>query len=136
MPQIRTAGPQDIPAIRELDRHLGEEALLRKIRAGEILVVEVSGGVVGLLRYGLFWDEIPFMHMLRIADAHQSRGLGKALVGSWEQEMRRLGYRTVLTSTQADENAQHFYRRLGYRDIGGFVLPDNPMEIVLLKTVS
>ena len=29
------------------------------------------------------------------------------------------GYGMVLTSTQVDEDAQHFYRKLGYKDCGG-----------------
>ena len=33
----------------------------------------------------------------------------------------------VMTSTQVDEEAQHFYRKLGYKDAGGFVV-DIPGE--------
>ncbi|NLV92595.1 MAG: GNAT family N-acetyltransferase, partial [Firmicutes bacterium] len=39
----------------------------------------------------------------------------------------------VMTSTQADEEGQHFYRKLGYRDIGGFVLPGEPLELIMIK---
>ena len=55
----------------------------------------------------------------------------------WENEMRGRGYDLVMTSTQADETAQHFYRKLGYQDIGGFVLPfpghEQPTELILAK---
>lgn len=47
--------------------------------------------------------------------------------------MREYGAEVVLTSTQADETAQHLYRKRGYRDIGGFVLPGEPLELMLLK---
>lgn len=45
----------------------------------------------------------------------------------------------VLTSTQVDEDAQHFYRKLGYRDCGGFVIDvpgyEQPMELFLSKAI-
>ncbi|GIG24528.1 hypothetical protein [Cellulomonas denverensis] len=39
----------------------------------------------------------------------------------------------MLTSTQADEQAQHLYRRLGYRDCGALLFPGEPIELVLRK---
>ena len=57
----------------------------------------------------------------------------------WERDMKAQGYGMLLTSTQVDEEAQHFYRKLGYRDCGGFVidLPPfaQPMELFLLKGI-
>jgi hypothetical protein len=51
--------------------------------------------------------------------------------------MLSLGYHEVLTSTQVNETAQHFYRKLGYIDVGGFLLPSEPNEELLLhKTLS
>ena len=49
--------------------------------------------------------------------------------------MRRLGYSTVLTSTQSDEFAQHFYVKLGYRAIGGFSIGSDPYELIFMKEV-
>lgn len=46
----------------------------------------------------------------------------------WEQDMKRQGYGMLLTSTQVDETAQHFYRKLGYKDCGGFVIVFLPMH--------
>ena len=40
----------------------------------------------------------------------------------WEDEMRRQNHGMVMTSTQSDETAQHFYRKLGYRDAGCLLL--------------
>ena len=36
----------------------------------------------------------------------------------WENEMKRKGYDLLLTSTQVNEEAQHFYRKLGFRAVG------------------
>lgn len=52
----------------------------------------------------------------------------------------RQGYDMVLTSTQVDEQAQHFYRKLGYKDCGGFVVDiegqEQPMELFLIKSID
>jgi len=34
----------------------------------------------------------------------------------WENEMRKLGYKMVMTSTQINEETQHFHRKLGHVD--------------------
>jgi hypothetical protein len=51
--------------------------------------------------------------------------------------MRSLGVPCVMTSAQADESAQHFYRKLGYRDAGCLILDQPPLkqpaEIFFLK---
>ena len=43
------------------------------------------------------------------------------------------------TSTQTDETAQHFYRKLGYRDAGGLVIDipryAQPMELFLIRQI-
>ena len=45
----------------------------------------------------------------------------------------------LLTLTQADENVQHFYRKLGYKDCGGFVIDifgyAQPMELFFIKSI-
>ncbi|MCL2204535.1 MAG: hypothetical protein FWB88_11430 [Defluviitaleaceae bacterium] len=51
----------------------------------------------------------------------------------WENEMQTLGYSLVMTSTQANEQVQHFYRKLGYKDSGCLLLNDDPAEIFFIK---
>ncbi len=41
-----------------------------------------------------------------------------------------------MTSSLANELAQHFYRKNGYQDIGGFVLPEEPLEIIFYKSLA
>ena len=91
------------------------------------------------MRYNLFWDNTPFCTLLYISPAHQRTGCGRALMEFWESDMRAQGYTHVLTSTQSDESAQHFYRSLGYRDCGGLVMDipghEQPMELFLVKAI-
>lgn len=53
--------------------------------------------------------------------------------------MKSQGYGLLLTPTQVDEEAQHFYRKLGYKDCGGFVIDvsryEQPMEMFLIKRI-
>ena len=57
----------------------------------------------------------------------------------WEKDMKAQGYGMLLTSTRVDEKAQHFYRRLGYKDCGGFIIDisqyEQPMEIFFIKGI-
>ncbi len=59
------------------------------------------------------------------------------LIQRWEKDMKEQGYGMLLTSTQADETAQHFYRKLGYKDCGGLIINipayAQPMELFFAK---
>ncbi len=87
-----------------------------------------------MLRYNLFWDNTPFCTMLFIDSDYRNQKYGKQLMEYWEQDMKSRGYGMLMTSTQVDEDAQHFYRKLGYKDCGGFVVDvpgyEQPMEII------
>lgn len=77
--------------------------------------------------------------MLLIDKNFQNKGYGKKMMEFWENEMKLQGHKIVLTSTQVDEKAQHFYRKLGYQDCGGLLINDGdfkqPMELILRKTI-
>ena len=132
---IRYAEETDIPILSEHDKHIFKEELENSVRLKRILALFVDEILVGWLRYNLFWDNTPFMNMLYILEGARGRGYGKELVTFWENEMRRKGYDRVLTSTLSNEQAQFFYRKLGYTDIGSLLLPDEPLEIIFLKNL-
>lgn len=134
---IRIATNDDLEFLAEHDRHISRELLQRKIADSQVYVATTADGdIVGWLRCGLSWDLIPFVNMLYILDPHRRKGLGRQLVERWEQDMRERGFDLVLTSTQADEEGQHFYRKLGYIDTGVLLLPGEPAEIILRKHIS
>ena len=123
-----------------LDRHLPETEFDKKVRDRQGYVLLRDGKPLSLLRYNLFWDNTPFCTMLYVAFAFQRQGYGKKLMEYWEKDMKARGYSMVLTSTQVDEQAQHFYRKLGYKDCGGFVVDiagqEQPMELFLIKALT
>lgn len=139
MPAIRPAIPSDWPFWQSLDGHISQELFLRKAAAGECYVALEDGVPAGLLRWNLFWDVVPFCTLLYVDAAHRGGGLGRALMRRWEDDMRAAGHGMAMTSTQVDETAQHFYRRLGYADAGGFTVTvpgyEQPLELVMTKDI-
>lgn len=132
--RIVRAVEADYDYIRERDHHIPEHLILRKIQANEVYILKnETGDSVGWMRFGYFWDNTPFMNMIWIDEPYRGHGTGRRVVLEWEQEMKREGFKTVMTSTLANEDAQHFYRKLGYRDAGCLLLPDEPLEILLIK---
>lgn len=137
MPVIRFALPSDWLFWHSLDNRISRELFLRKAAVGECYVAEASGMPVGLLRWNRFWDEVPFCTLLYIEASQRGQGLGRALVARWEADMRGLGHGMAMTSTQSDEDAQDFWRRLDYMDAGSFDVDipgyEQPPELILLK---
>ncbi len=118
----------------EHDNHISEVMLKRKLAAREVLVVQNDdNSVLGWLRFGYFWDEIPFMNLIYLVKSYRQRGIGRKLVGFWEAEMKAQGHSMVMTSTLSDEQAQHFYRKLGYKDAGSLLLKNEALEILFTK---
>lgn len=133
---IRFADTNDIEMILEYDRHIAKDELNSLIKQKRVFIAEEGQKFCGWLRYGLFWDNTPFTNMLYILQESRKRGYGKKLVEHWENEMKRLAYKTVMTSSVSAECAQHFYMRLGYKAIGGFLPEGAPYEIILAKTIQ
>lgn len=131
--KIRLAEECDFEILSRNDKHVSTEILKKKISDKNILIAEKNGEFAGWLRYNLFWDEMPFMNMLFVTEKFRGTGIGGALVRRWEKMMSEQGYKFLLTSTQANEYAQHFYRKLGYSDLGGFFPFGEEYEIILGK---
>ena len=136
MIEIRNVKFEDKEFWFTLDSHLEEKEFDKKVRDKQGYVITYNGKQVGLLRYNLFWDNTPFCNLLYI----QGKGYGSKLMKYWEDEMKLLGYPFVLVSTQVDEEAQHFYRKLGYKDCGGFNIDipgyEQPMELFMIKNIK
>lgn len=137
---IRYVQEEDKKFWFHLDGHLSEKEFERKVRDKMGYVLLENEIPVGLLRYHLFWDKIPFCTMLFVDWKAQKKGYGKALMTYWEEDMKAEGYSVLLTSTQADESAQNFYRKIGYRDAGGLLLNvpeyEQPTELFFIKEIK
>lgn len=125
---LEYAAQDDFAFWRTLDSRIAEGELRSKIRDKRCYLLKIDGAPVGVLRYNLFWDSIPFVTLLYIREGERGKGLGTDAMRLWEMEMRFLRYPAVMTSAQADEGAQHFYRKLGYRDAGCLLLDQPPLQ--------
>lgn len=139
MIEIRYVRTEDKDFWFSLDKHLSENEFENKVNNQRGYVLFADNIPIGLLRYNLFWDNIPFCTMLFVDWNNQGKGYGKKLMKYWENDMKSQGYGMLLTSTQVDEKAQHFYRKLGYKDCGGMILNiagyEQPMEMFMSKGI-
>lgn len=122
------------------DRHLSDQEFENKVHTQRGYVLFAENRPVGLMRYNLFWDQIPFCTLLYIDPKEQHKGYGKKLMEHWQDDMKEKGYGLLLVSTQVDEQAQHFYRKIGYQDCGGLIMNvpgfEQPMELFMCKAIE
>lgn len=132
---IRFAEINDLDTILLYDKHISRRELINSINLNRVYIAEENNKFCGWLRYNLFWDNTPFMNMLFLPENYRNQGYGRQMVKYWEKEMKLLGYSRVLTSTPSNECSQHFYVKSGYKTIGGFLLQDDPFEIIMSKKI-
>ncbi len=132
---IKYATLDDFNILKQHEHCISDDELVNSIHLKRVLIMTDDSGLTGWLRYNLFWDNTPFMNMLYILDDHRGKGNGTALVRFWEEQMLALGYESVMTSTLSNEQAQFFYRRLGYTDCGSLLLPGEALEIIFRKNL-
>ena len=128
---IELAKISDIEKIAEYDRHIPAARLKESVENSRVYVLKTDDAerrIFGVLRYSLFWQLYPFMDLIFLDEAFRGQGFGSSMVARWENDMRSQGYRYVLTSTQADEDAWRFYEKLGYRKTGAFLPPEQEAE--------
>ncbi|MNI76583.1 putative acetyltransferase [compost metagenome] len=135
--RIVFATDSDYEYIRNRDHHISESLILSKIKENEIYILRSQDeSNIGWMRYGYFWDNTPFMNMIWVDEQYRDKGAGKQVVHFWEEQMKQKGFNLIMASTQANEGAQHFYRKLGYKDAGCLILDTQPLEILLTKKLN
>ncbi|MEM1060168.1 MAG: GNAT family N-acetyltransferase [Verrucomicrobiota bacterium] len=86
---------------------------------GEYILAERLGRRLGFLRFSLFWGQLPYLEMIRVRPEDQCQGVGTAMLAFWEDEMRRRGFSSVLTSAMENEpEPQAWHRRSGFEPCG------------------
>lgn len=128
--RVDIATDSDYEFIINRDRHITKDLVKAKIKEQEIYILRESNQEIGWMRFNYFWDNTPFMNMIWIDDEYRGMGYGTKVVHYWEELMRKKGFSVVMTSTQSNEDAQHFYRKLGYKDIGCLLVESNSLKII------
>jgi ribosomal protein S18 acetylase RimI-like enzyme len=116
-------------------------ALLAAAAAGgeTVLVLEVDGVLVGFAwidRRGAF-GRSSYLRMIAIDPARRSAGLGAVLMQAFEGIAAGEGPDGFLMVSDFNTDAQRFYRRLGWTEVGrvpDYVLP-GVVEVVMWKRV-
>ena len=133
---IRLAKPKEKKAWLKYDKHIQNRELNAKIAQRRAYVAIVDDKVVGILRYGLFLDEIAFVTHLYVNRRYRKLGIGKALMQRFEEDVKLKGHDRVMISTRSDEKAQGFYKHLGYEMIGEINLESTEYtEIFMSKAI-
>ncbi len=125
---VTHATKKDIYDYFQIDKHLPKWEYESKIRDKRCYIIGYNKKTIGVMRYNLLFDSIPFLTLIFVDKPYRNKGFGKQALQFWEKEMGQLGHKMVITSTQIDEEAQHFYRKLGYIDKGGLFLDNTPFE--------
>lgn len=110
--------------IEKYDKHISSERLKECIKGNFVYVLKDGNSIVGILRYSLFWQTIPFLDLIYIDEAYQGRGYGRQMMEYWERTLKGMDYKYAMTSTQEDETAWKFYEKIGYNQIGSFFPPE------------
>lgn len=129
--EIRLAVAKDKKKVLKYDCHIHHNKVGECIHNGLVDVLCDDDKIVGVLRYNLFWQSIPFLDLLFIDESYRCQGWGRKMMEKWETSMKCLGYPYVMLSTQEDETAKFFYEKIGYHRIGAFLPPEQEVEEIM-----
>lgn len=122
-----------------VDKHADEVGFLNRVYTQTGYVLWEGDCPVGVMWYCVLWDNLPFLNFLFVKEEYRGNGFAAKAIKDWEQEMKKLGYKMLLISTQVDESAQGLYRKLGYVDCGGLLFDhtpfEQPMELFMRKVI-
>ena len=97
--EIRLAVGEDKLQVIQYDSHIPQSKAVECIEDQRVYILQDEQKVVGVLRYSLFWQTIPFLDLLFIDEACRGNGYGTRMMAHWEAAMGRLGYKYVMLST-------------------------------------
>lgn len=133
---LRAAKETDFDFLRGFPNGPGDEQIRGQIRCGRLRIIESASTPVGFIKFVVLWETLPFIEVLVIREDYRGQGLGREAVRRWEKEMATLSFNRTLISTQADETAQEFWRRIGYSECGSLSLPGKPIELFMFRDIS
>jgi ribosomal protein S18 acetylase RimI-like enzyme len=133
---LRAAKDTDFAFLRGFSSEPRDDQLRAQIRDGRLRIVETSDGPVGFIKFYILWEVLPFIEVIIIRTDCRGRGIGRAAIRRWEEEMSARSFQRAITSTQSDETAQYFWRRIGYQDCGSLSLPGRPVELFMYRDIS
>lgn len=131
---VREAEEGDFDKLSANDDHVSARVLIDQIKERHILTAYADGAFAGWLRYSIFHEDIPFMNSLHIIEEYRGMKAGTSLVNELEHTMKKRGYNNIMVSAVKNSDAQHFFRKLGYKELGGYTpIGQKDYEIIFGK---
>jgi GNAT superfamily N-acetyltransferase len=116
---VRLAKPSDIPKHQRIDPWPKEPIWQHKIAGGEVIVLELSTEIIGLIRYEVLWTTVPFMGLIFIEEAQRDKGCSTLLLEFLKNHLREQGYLALLSSSQPDKpEPQAWHGHMGFKSNG------------------
>jgi len=113
--------------------------LSAKSENGKIFEVLSDGESVGKIECKDFWEGMPYLYLIELRADCRGTGIGDAAMKLLEGKLKADGAKALLVSTQSDECAQNFYRKIGYSECGCLILENTPftqpMEMFFIKVL-
>lgn len=125
---IRYVEDKDKDFVMRIDQHVNDISFANRVFTKSGYVFLENEVPIGLMFHCVLWDNLPFLNFIYVMEAYRNQGYASKAMEYWEADMIRHGYKMALISTQVDESAQHFYRKLGYVDCGGLLFDNTPMN--------
>jgi GNAT superfamily N-acetyltransferase len=133
---ITFAQLSNIDQIKTIDRNLPIKKLKQVITEQRIILAFYDDKVVGILRFAFFWEIIPMINFIYLEENYRGLGLGRMMHDFFELNMKKQYFDRLMTTTQSDEEGQHFFRKIGYVDHGSFKYPNQAEELILFKDIT
>ena len=86
-------------------------------------VVTCNNKVIGFVmgRFETFYDLTAYnLVEILVAKDYQNKGLGTLIMNELERRVKKLGGAIIQLDSVNDEHHEHFYGKLGYRDVKNF----------------
>ncbi|RQO75644.1 hypothetical protein DBR43_09920 [Pedobacter sp. KBW06] len=127
---IAYASLLDLVWLTGYDNQVTKMTLNRKIINSEIILASPKENSLRFLGLGFFWT-IFLLSILYLFS--RNIAIGKAMVGFWGKETISSGFDKLFISAFSNERTQHFYPKIGCKDVDSVVLPEQTQEIILFK---
>lgn len=126
--EIRYVAHKDKAFVMSIDQHVDDLKYENRVYTKSGYVMWEGDYPIGVMVHCILWDNLPFLNFICVKEEYRGNGYGTQAMKQWEEDMKNQGYKMVLISTQVDESAQSFYRKLGYVDCGALLFNNTPFE--------
>lgn len=136
MIEVRYAKYEDYELVLTIDSSISSARWKQWTDNKQAVVAFLNNEFAGWLQYSLFMEKTPFINRLYVFEKCQRQAVGSFLLLYCEDAVRNLGFKQLMLSVEEDNTAREFYKKFGYRMLGGFDCFDNHKELMLGKELK